>query len=374
MSVSWPSARITVSAASVSNRPVGCGKPDSSSSITSTCSCGALERLDRAQPVDPHALPLGVLRLLLVRRHLLARAAVDDQRLLRAQPPRRPRRVHRRVAAAVDRHATPDHRPLARGDAAQERHRVHDRPRVPRGDLHALGQVRADGDEHRVEAALAALGLEIGDPVVAGEPHAQRRDPLDLAAQHVAGHPVGRDAVAHHPAGLRARVADLDLVAEPRQVVGGRRARSGRRRSPARACRCARAADRTATRARAPGRRGTARPRGSRPRCRGWRGCSRSRTGGSRRARGSPRTGCPPRAPATPARARPPARAQATPGCSPPPGTPALHGGSRSTYTGRSLANRPRARATVHQIRQRRDVPRRTAHVAVPPRRARSDR
>ena len=40
MSVSWPSARITVSAASVSNRPVGWGKPDSSSSIASTCSSG----------------------------------------------------------------------------------------------------------------------------------------------------------------------------------------------------------------------------------------------------------------------------------------------------------------------------------------------
>ena len=73
--------------------------------------------------------------------------------------------------------------------------------------------MRADRDEHRVEAALAALGLEIGDPVVAGEPHAERRDPLDLAVEHVAGQPVGRDAVAHHPARLGAGVADLDLVA-----------------------------------------------------------------------------------------------------------------------------------------------------------------
>ena len=40
VSVSCPSARITASAASVSNRPVGCGDPDSSSSITSTSSCG----------------------------------------------------------------------------------------------------------------------------------------------------------------------------------------------------------------------------------------------------------------------------------------------------------------------------------------------
>ncbi len=40
MSVSWPSARITVSAASVSNRPVGCGNPFSSSSMASTVSSG----------------------------------------------------------------------------------------------------------------------------------------------------------------------------------------------------------------------------------------------------------------------------------------------------------------------------------------------
>ena len=54
------------------------------------------------------------------------------------------------------------------------------------------------------------------------DPHAQRRDPVDLAVEHVARQPVGGDAVAHHPARLGARVADLDLVAEPGQVVGGR--------------------------------------------------------------------------------------------------------------------------------------------------------
>ena len=58
--------------------------------------------------------------------------------------------------------------------------------------------------------------------MLAGHPHAQRRDPVHLAAQDVARHPVGRDAVAHHPAGLGAGVADLDLVAQPGQVVGGR--------------------------------------------------------------------------------------------------------------------------------------------------------
>ena len=39
-SVSCPNAMITVSAASVSNCPVGNGRPDSSSRISSTCSSG----------------------------------------------------------------------------------------------------------------------------------------------------------------------------------------------------------------------------------------------------------------------------------------------------------------------------------------------
>ena len=91
----------------------------------------AVEGRDRPQPVDPHALALGVLGLLVVGRHLLAGAPVDDQRLVRAQPAGDPGGVHRRVAAAVDRDAAADHRPLAGGDAAQERHRVDDPARRP---------------------------------------------------------------------------------------------------------------------------------------------------------------------------------------------------------------------------------------------------
>ena len=159
-------------------------------------------------------------------RHLLARPAVDDQRLLGTHPAGHPGGVHRRVAAAVDGHAAPDHRPLAGGDAAQERHRVHDPPGVPRRDVDALGQVCAHRDEDRVEAALLPLGGEVLDAVRGDDPHAQRRDPVQLAAQDVARHPIRRDAVAHHPAGLGARVPDLDVMTEPREVI--------RRRQPAR--------------------------------------------------------------------------------------------------------------------------------------------
>ena len=81
--------------------------------------------------------------------------------------------------------------------------------------------MRADRDEHRVEAALVPLGREVLDPMIAGQPDAHGRDPVQLDIQHVTGQPVARNAVPHHPAGYGARVADLDLVAEARQMVGG---------------------------------------------------------------------------------------------------------------------------------------------------------
>ena len=127
-----------MSAASVSNRPVGCGKPDLVQFHHLDLQLRSLDGGDRPQPVDPHAFALGVLRLLLVGRHLLAGAAVHDQRLLGSEPACRPRRVHRGVAAAVDGDPAPDHRSLAGGDGAQERDRVDDRPGVHRGDVDAL--------------------------------------------------------------------------------------------------------------------------------------------------------------------------------------------------------------------------------------------
>ena len=92
------------------------------------------------------------------------------------------------------------------------------------------------------------------------------------------------------------------------------------------------------SRARSPG---TAQPSASRPRCRGWRRYRRSRTGGSTPPvdRGKRIVGHE-RKPGQ-ARARPPACGQATPGCSRPPGSPPLHGGGRSTYTGRSSRTCP---------------------------------
>ena len=80
----------------------------------------------------------------------------------------------------------------------------------------------ADGHEDRVEAALVALGCEILDLVVTDHRDAEAGDTGDLRVEHVPRQPVGRDPVPHHPARLAAGIANLDLVAEAGQVVGGR--------------------------------------------------------------------------------------------------------------------------------------------------------
>src|SRR5581483_707730 len=81
-----------------------------------------------------------------------------------------------------------------------------------------------DGHEDRVEASIPALGFEVRDPVATGDLYAQRVHPVDLTVEDVARQPVGRDPVAHHPAGFIAGIADLHLVPEPRQVAGSREA------------------------------------------------------------------------------------------------------------------------------------------------------
>ncbi len=94
-------------------------------------------------------------------------------------------------------------------------------PGVAGRDVDTFGQVCADRDEHRVEAALIPLGRQVLDPMVTRQSHTHGRDPVQLVIQHVAGQPVARNAVPHHPAGYGPGVADLDLVPEARQVVGG---------------------------------------------------------------------------------------------------------------------------------------------------------
>ena len=210
----------------------------------------------------------------LVGRHLLARAPVDDHRLVGAQAPGDARGVHRGVAAAVDRDPPADLGPLAGGDAAQERHCIDDPAGIASRDVDPLRQVGADRDEDRVEAALLALGGEVFDPMVAARcaRPARRSGRARRRARHGAGDRRGCRTASCRRARRPRRGSRPRVPAGP----GGRRprARSAPSRSPAPAGRCVSAARRTASPSRAPGRRGSARPNGSRRRCRGWRGCN----------------------------------------------------------------------------------------------------
>src|SRR5579872_3616076 len=69
-----------------------------------------------------------------------------------------------------------------------------------------------------------AFGPEIAHPVIRRKSHPDPRETLHLEGENVARQTVGRDPVAHHPARLLTGIADLHLVAEPREVTGRRQA------------------------------------------------------------------------------------------------------------------------------------------------------
>ena len=81
-------------------------------------------------------------------------------------------------------------------------------------DVGALADVRADGEERGVEAAVAHRRPRGRSTVRSQlELDAEVEDPLDLGVEDVAREPVARDAEAHHAAGQRPGVVDRHGVA-----------------------------------------------------------------------------------------------------------------------------------------------------------------
>ena len=74
----------------------------------------AVDRLDRGQPLDLDAFRQRLVGLELVGGHVRPVAAIDDHRVVGAEPARGARGVHRGVAAAVDHDAAAEQRRLAR--------------------------------------------------------------------------------------------------------------------------------------------------------------------------------------------------------------------------------------------------------------------
>ena len=231
------------------------------------------------------AFLLGLGDLLVVGRHPLAGAAVDDHgvggaqaRAVRAasmavSPP--PYTATRRPSSGRSPSSRPCRRETASRTCAAE----------AAGRYVRVPQLRADGQDDCVPTLVGHRRVQVGDRGVELEGDTEVEQPVDLGVEHLARQPVARDAVAHHPAGVRCGVPDDDLVTEQREVVGRRESgRSGAddehpppggRGSDADA---SSRAQRLVTEE--PLDRVDARP----PR-RAGRGCRRSRTGGSRPGR-----------------------------------------------------------------------------------------
>jgi hypothetical protein len=62
------------------------------------------------------------------------------------------------------------------------------------------------------EAAVAALRLEILDPMTLRDAHTELFDAADLDVQDVSWQAIGWDSVPHHAARLLARIPDVHLV------------------------------------------------------------------------------------------------------------------------------------------------------------------
>ena len=224
--MSWPSARTTLSAASLSVRPVGWGKPSVVELHLLDDQAVGLDPFDGREPVEDHAFLLGVRDLLGVGGHPLPGAAVDDHGVGGAQASGGPGGVDGRVAAAVHRDPAAEQRPLAVLQPVEQGHGVQDPRGRGRGQVRAVPQLRTDGEEGCVPALVGHHGVQVGDRGVDLQGDAEVEQPGDLGVEHLTRQPVARDAVAHHPAGDRCGLPDGDRVTAPGQVVG--RGESGR--------------------------------------------------------------------------------------------------------------------------------------------------
>ena len=200
-SESCPRASTTESAASTSVRPGGLREAGLVELHLLDDDRTVLDVADGGQPAEPDALLLGLVDLAVVRRHPVPGPAVDDERVLGAEPLGRPGRVDGGVAAPVDRDPTTEQGSLPRLDPRGARS-----PRPARGRRTRPG-CRPAGRPGRPTATRAAS--KSPPPCVAARSStrvpapAGRRGRGSAAPPRRAGprQPVARDPPPHHPAG-----------------------------------------------------------------------------------------------------------------------------------------------------------------------------
>ncbi len=220
--------------------------------------------------------------LLALRRHVRFGLERQDRHVM-AGAACAARDVQRRAAAADHDHVVAQRRRGASAAAGQVVGAVDDPGAAVVQLRQALLAPRADRQVDRVVAgAKACQILGRGQRLAAAHVDTERQDARDLAVEHAARQAVGRDAVAHQAAEFGLRLEQRDArsragAAETRPT--GRRAR---RRPPRRCARARALAAGTASPARAPCRRRSARACRSTATRRSRRGCRRSRKGGGR--------------------------------------------------------------------------------------------
>src|SRR6266516_3130350 len=138
----------------------------------------------------------------------------DQNRFLCAQALGNAGSIHGGVAAAHNSNDAAELRRAAFLDLLQERDRVDHLAAIHCRDVEMVRDLRADGEENCVEAALRLFGENVGDPVVAQDLHAHRLDARDLLAHSVARQAIGGNAVSHHPSGL---LQPLSIARSPRK-------------------------------------------------------------------------------------------------------------------------------------------------------------
>ena len=183
------------------------------------------ELLDRGQPLDLHAFGEGFHRFVGMRLHLRLVEAEDDHGLLGAEPLRHARGIHRGVAAADDADDASERWGATLLHALHQRHGVDDLAAVHGRNVEVVRDLGANPEEHRVERAGSFLGEHVVHARVANDLHAHRLDARDFLVEPLTRQAVRGNPVVHHAARLGVRIADLDVVAEPPQVVRARQAR-----------------------------------------------------------------------------------------------------------------------------------------------------
>ena len=232
--------------------------------------------LDASQPFDLHAFGYRFVGLECVRRHVRAVAAIDDHRLLGAQPSGGARRVHRCIAAAIDHDAPPEHRRRAGLDVVQQA--------SPRRAL----LPRRGPEYRRAWRACAPMAMKTASkpPACCSASTSSTlwlSDDLDAHRLRCGRSPSSGRRAANDRQGCR-NAACRPEAGRPHEFPPYGRAgsddrrrtvRSDLRRRPGRACRTKAHRPASANSARQQGRRGTARPHECSRRCRDHCGCKR---------------------------------------------------------------------------------------------------